>query len=148
MVIDGDGAWINREEYSPYGETTFGGFARKRYRFTGKERDDESGLNYHGARYYAPWLATMGELRSGGHGGWAEPLCIRAQQPNSAQRSKRPSGAAGGGDRSHGCAGLDCRRNSCGLHGSEHDGSEHDGRINRFRWQQCRRPDGGAARGP
>jgi RHS repeat-associated protein len=28
----------------------------KRYRFTGKERDDETGLNYHGARYYAPWL--------------------------------------------------------------------------------------------
>ena len=29
----------------------------KRYRYTGKERDDESGLYYHGARYYAPWLA-------------------------------------------------------------------------------------------
>ena len=29
----------------------------KRYRFTGKERDEETGLNYHGARYYATWLA-------------------------------------------------------------------------------------------
>ena len=29
----------------------------KRYRYTGKERDEESGLNYHGARYYAPWLS-------------------------------------------------------------------------------------------
>jgi RHS repeat-associated protein len=28
----------------------------KRYRYTGMERDEESGLNYHGARYYAPWL--------------------------------------------------------------------------------------------
>jgi len=28
----------------------------KRYRFTGKERDEESGLYYHGARYYAAWL--------------------------------------------------------------------------------------------
>jgi len=28
----------------------------KRYRYTGKERDDESGLYYHGARYYIPWL--------------------------------------------------------------------------------------------
>jgi RHS repeat-associated protein len=27
------------------------------YRYTGKERDDESGLYYHGARYYIPWLA-------------------------------------------------------------------------------------------
>jgi RHS repeat-associated protein len=49
-------AFINCEEYYPYGETSFGSFARKRYRFTGKERDEESGLYYHGARYYAPWL--------------------------------------------------------------------------------------------
>jgi RHS repeat-associated protein len=28
----------------------------KRYRFTGQERDEESNLNHHGARYYAPWL--------------------------------------------------------------------------------------------
>src|SRR5262249_7245293 len=40
----------------PYGETSFGSFAKKRYRFTGKERDEESGLNYFGMRYYANWL--------------------------------------------------------------------------------------------
>ncbi|WKJ90074.1 SpvB/TcaC N-terminal domain-containing protein [Methylomonas montana] len=57
VVIGGDGAWVNREEYTPYGETSFGSFARKRYRFTGKERDEESGLNYHAARYYAAWVA-------------------------------------------------------------------------------------------
>ena len=56
LVVDSGGAWINREEYTPYGETSLGSFARKRYRFTGKERDEESGLYYHGARYYAPWL--------------------------------------------------------------------------------------------
>jgi RHS repeat-associated protein len=56
VAIDNSGAFINREEYSPYGETGFGSFARKRYRFTGKEQDEESGLYYHGARYYAPWL--------------------------------------------------------------------------------------------
>ena len=28
----------------------------KRYRYTGKERDEENGFTYHGARYYAPWL--------------------------------------------------------------------------------------------
>ncbi len=28
----------------------------KRYRYTGKERDEETGLYYHGARYYAPWV--------------------------------------------------------------------------------------------
>jgi RHS repeat-associated protein len=56
-VVDGAGALVNREEFTPYGDTSFGSFARKRYRFTGKERDEESGLNYQGARYYAPWLA-------------------------------------------------------------------------------------------
>jgi RHS repeat-associated protein len=29
----------------------------KYYRYTGKERDDNSGLCYYGARYLAPWLA-------------------------------------------------------------------------------------------
>jgi RHS repeat-associated protein len=56
VVLDDSGSLINREEYTPYGETSFGSFARKRYRFTGKERDEESGLYYHGARYFAPWL--------------------------------------------------------------------------------------------
>ena len=61
LVIGGAAAtadeFINREEYYPYGETSFGSFSRKRYRFTGKERDEESGFYYHGARYYVPWLA-------------------------------------------------------------------------------------------
>ena len=56
VVADDTGAWVNREEYTPYGETSFGSFARKRYRFTGRPRDAESGLSYHGARYYAPHL--------------------------------------------------------------------------------------------
>jgi RHS repeat-associated protein len=51
------GSFVDREEFRPYGETSFGSYANKRYRFTGKERDEESGLNYHGARYYAPGLA-------------------------------------------------------------------------------------------
>jgi hypothetical protein len=29
---------------------------QKRYRYTGKERDDSSGLCHYGARYLAPWL--------------------------------------------------------------------------------------------
>ncbi|MDN3249778.1 RHS repeat-associated core domain-containing protein [Streptomyces sp. ZSW22] len=57
-----DGAFVSREEYAPYGETTFGSHGRKRYRFSGKERDEESGLAYFGFRYYAPWL-----------GRWASP---------------------------------------------------------------------------
>ena len=56
VIVDKSGDFINREEFTPYGETSFGSFARKRYRFIGKERDEESGLCYHGARHYAPWL--------------------------------------------------------------------------------------------
>lgn len=70
MVVGGSTAtastFINREEYTPYGETSFGRFARKRYRFTGKERDEETGLYYHGARYYAPWLARWVSCDPGG----------------------------------------------------------------------------------
>ncbi|HEY9284959.1 MAG TPA: SpvB/TcaC N-terminal domain-containing protein [Pyrinomonadaceae bacterium] len=50
-------SFINREEYLPYGETSFGSYARKRYRFGGKERDEESGFYYFGARYLAPLLS-------------------------------------------------------------------------------------------
>jgi RHS repeat-associated protein len=56
LVVDDSAGWVNREEYTPYGETSFGGFSKKRYRFTGKERDEESDLYYHGVRCYAPWL--------------------------------------------------------------------------------------------
>ncbi|WP_284982363.1 SpvB/TcaC N-terminal domain-containing protein [Arthrobacter sp. efr-133-TYG-118] len=56
VVADPTGVLLNREEYTPYGETSFGSYARKRYRYTAKERDEESSLYYHGARYYAPWL--------------------------------------------------------------------------------------------
>jgi RHS repeat-associated protein len=48
---------VNREEYFPYGETSFGSFAGKRYRFTGNERDEHDAPYYHRSRYYAPWLA-------------------------------------------------------------------------------------------
>ena len=41
VLVDQKGAWINREEYTPYGETSFGSFSKKRYRFAGKERDGE-----------------------------------------------------------------------------------------------------------
>ena len=52
---------ISYEEYYPYGSTSYQAVRSqtetpKRYRYTGKERDEESGLYYHGARYYAPWL--------------------------------------------------------------------------------------------
>jgi RHS repeat-associated protein len=53
---------ISYEEYYPYGSTSYqagrsaAGAALKRFRYTGMERDKETGLNYHGARYYSAWL--------------------------------------------------------------------------------------------
>jgi RHS repeat-associated protein len=47
------------EEYTPFGETSFGSYSRKKYRFCGKELDAESGLYYYGLRYYAPWTCRF-----------------------------------------------------------------------------------------
>src|SRR6185312_8485160 len=63
LELAADGALISYEEYHPYGTTAFQAgrsaaeTSLKRYRYTGKERDEETGLSYHGARYYAPWIA-------------------------------------------------------------------------------------------
>ncbi|MGC4065054.1 MAG: RHS repeat-associated core domain-containing protein [Polyangiaceae bacterium] len=62
LEVDHEGNVISYEEYHPYGtsavrvQRSAAGFSQKRYRYTGKERDEETGLYYHGARYYAPWL--------------------------------------------------------------------------------------------
>lgn len=52
---------ISYEEYFPYGATAYQAVRSqtetpKRYRYSGKERDEENDLDYHGARYCAPWL--------------------------------------------------------------------------------------------
>jgi RHS repeat-associated protein len=62
LELDDVGQIISYEEYYPYGSTSFQAgrsaaeVSLKRFRYTGMERDKESGLCYHGARYYASWL--------------------------------------------------------------------------------------------
>ncbi len=61
LELDEQAQIISYEEYAPYGSTTYQAVrsqteTAKRYRYTGMERDEESGLYYHEARYYAPWL--------------------------------------------------------------------------------------------
>jgi RHS repeat-associated protein len=62
LEVDASGLVISYEEYHPYGTTAYWSassaveVSRKRYRYTGKEKDEETGLYYHGARYYACWL--------------------------------------------------------------------------------------------
>jgi RHS repeat-associated protein len=61
LELDNQAQIISYEEYYPYGSTSYQAARSqtetpKRYRYTGKERDEESGLYYHGVRYYACWL--------------------------------------------------------------------------------------------
>ena len=61
LELDDAANIITYEEYFPYGTTSYQAVTSqtetpKRYRYTGKERDTETGLYYVGARYYAPWL--------------------------------------------------------------------------------------------
>lgn len=62
LELDETAHIISYEEYHPFGTTAYQArnstikAAAKRYRYTGMERDDETGLEYHSARYYLPWL--------------------------------------------------------------------------------------------
>jgi RHS repeat-associated protein len=63
LELDEQGTIVSYEEFHPYGTSAYrltmkdGEAPAKRYRYTGMERDEESGLSYHTARYYALWLA-------------------------------------------------------------------------------------------
>ena len=62
LELDDKNNIISYEEYHPYGSTSYQAInsfiqsLKKRYRYTGKERDEESGFNYHSARYFICWL--------------------------------------------------------------------------------------------
>jgi RHS repeat-associated protein len=64
LELDDEGRITSYEEYFPYGSTSYQAVDKsikveaKRYRYTGKERDEETGFSYHGARYLAPWLGS------------------------------------------------------------------------------------------
>ena len=76
LEVDGDGRVIAYEEFHPYGTTSYRAMrtgldaGAKRYRFTGMERDEQTGLAQHGARYYAAWLGrwTAADPIGIGHG--------------------------------------------------------------------------------
>jgi len=62
MELDEAGQLISYEEFHPYGTSAYRAansavdVSASRYRYTGRERDEETGLGHHGARYYASWL--------------------------------------------------------------------------------------------
>lgn len=62
LELDAAATVVSYEEYFPYGSTSYQAVdkaikaAAKRYRHVGKERDEENGFYFYGARYYASWL--------------------------------------------------------------------------------------------
>jgi RHS repeat-associated protein len=71
LELDGDAHLLSYEEFTPYGLSSFAAHSPqletpKRYRYNGKERDEESGLYYYGARYYAPWISRWINADPGG----------------------------------------------------------------------------------
>ena len=59
MTVDVSGNVVGYDDYYPYGMQMTGrsytSSADQRYKFTGKERDANTGLDYFGARYYDSW---------------------------------------------------------------------------------------------
>jgi RHS repeat-associated protein len=65
LELDNTGDIISYEEYHPFGTTSYRSgrteieVSLKRYKYQGKERDDETGFYYYGMRYYAAWLCRF-----------------------------------------------------------------------------------------
>ncbi|OAQ74288.1 SpvB domain-containing protein [Pochonia chlamydosporia 170] len=74
VELNHEGDLLSYEEYSPFGDTTYSAWngslgSPKRYRYSGKEKDEESGLYYYGARYY---LTVAMRWLSPDPGGWKD----------------------------------------------------------------------------
>jgi len=87
LELDAGAKVISYEEYHPFGTTAYQAnntaikAAAKRYRYTGMERDDETGLEYHSARYYLPWLGRWLSVDSIGIEGGINDYVYCANNP-------------------------------------------------------------------
>jgi len=65
LELDENALIISYEEFHPFGSTAYqlhtnnSQVSLKRYRYVHKERDEETGLYYYGARYHAGWLCRF-----------------------------------------------------------------------------------------
>ena len=101
MELDPQGHVISYEEYHPFGSTAFRSsdssseVSPKRYRFTGKERDEETGLYYYGARYYMAWLGRWTAADPAGFAdgpnlyGYARDNPVRLNDPQGTQSTEQ-----------------------------------------------------------
>lgn len=109
LELDEQAQIISYEEYAPYGSTTYQAVrsqkeTAKRYRYTGKERDEESGLDFFMARYYAAWLGrwlaadpSLSELRASdeSHSDETEPEEDRLSEDSRSHLSQTAAVSAG-----------------------------------------------------
>ena len=61
MITDANGQVVERHDYMPFGEEWPAASSTERRLYVGKERDQETGFDYSGARYYSP---TSGRFTS------------------------------------------------------------------------------------
>jgi RHS repeat-associated protein len=98
LETDENGSVVRYEEYYPFGGTAYHvaqsaeNLSLKRYRFVGKERDDETGLYHMGARYFASWL---GRWTSTDPGGYADGINLYRYCQNNPVQYADPLGTAG-----------------------------------------------------
>ncbi|KAH7186850.1 SpvB domain-containing protein [Fusarium oxysporum] len=74
VELDEAAQLVTYEEHFPYGCSSYRSVAGarrapKRYRYSGKELDDETRLYFYGARYYAAWLGRWVSPEPEGHDG-------------------------------------------------------------------------------
>jgi len=98
METNTSGEVISYEEYHPFGTSAYriskpgADLSMKRYRFCGKERDEETGFYYVGARYYAAWL---GRWTSSDPGGFVDGLNLYRYCSNNPVMTHDPTGMDG-----------------------------------------------------
>ena len=87
LELDDAAKMISYEEYHPFGTTSYEAIdssrevPKKRYRYSSMERDDETGFNYHGARYYLPWLARWASSDPSGIAAGINLYCYCLNRP-------------------------------------------------------------------
>jgi len=95
LELDEKGVEISYEEYHPFGSTALRTGLPKRYRYNGKEKDEETSLYYYGARYYASWL---GRWTSPDPAGFVDGPNLYAYVKNNPASYSDPTGHFGWSD--------------------------------------------------
>jgi RHS repeat-associated protein len=106
IEVDEHAALLSYEEYHPFGTTAFHAAAAiaevslKRYRFLGRERDEETGFCYCNARHYCAWLGRWISADPKGVGGglnlyaYANDSPVRFFDPNGTDPDDPPLGVS------------------------------------------------------